>query len=128
MRAADAFAFVTPEYNHSPSPALVNALDYLSSEWHYKPAAFVSYGGVSGGLRAAQMTRLIVVGLRMMPIPENISIQHYAQYLDEEKTFTPPAQIVASVEPMLDELHKWAESLKALRTRPSASCGPGGPR
>lgn len=120
VRVADAFVFVMPEYNHSPSPALVNALDYLSKEWSYKPAAFVSYGGISGGLRAVQMTKLIVVGLKMMPILESVSIQHYAQYLDGERNFTPPASVVASVTPMLDELYRWAESLKALRAQHNA--------
>ena len=46
---ADAFVIVTPEYNHGPPPALVNALAVLSREWAYKPVGFVSYGSVSGG-------------------------------------------------------------------------------
>src|SRR4051794_37691276 len=46
---ADAFVFVTPEYNHATPPSLVNAIDYLVHEWAYKPVGFVSYGGVSGG-------------------------------------------------------------------------------
>ena len=45
---ADAYVFVTPEYNFGPPPALINALDYVYLEWNYKPAGFVSYGGVSG--------------------------------------------------------------------------------
>ena len=48
--------FVTPEYNYGPTPALLNALDYVYKEWNYKPAAFVSYGGISGGIRAVQVT------------------------------------------------------------------------
>ncbi len=50
------YVLVTPEYNYGPTPALVNALDYVYHEWGYKPAAFVSYGGVSGGLRGVQAT------------------------------------------------------------------------
>src|ERR1051325_256103 len=53
----DAFIFVTPEYNFGSPPSLINALDYLHSEWIYRPVAFVSYGGVSGGLRSVQMTK-----------------------------------------------------------------------
>ena len=53
---ADAFVFVTPEYNFSAPPSLSNAIDYLVHEWAYKPVGFVSYGGVSGGLRSVQMT------------------------------------------------------------------------
>ena len=52
VQRADAFVFVTPEYNFSMPPSLVNAVDYLVHEWNYKPVGFVSYGGVSGGLRA----------------------------------------------------------------------------
>ena len=48
--AADAYVLVMPEYNFSVAPALANALDYVFSEWACKPAGFVSYGGVSGGL------------------------------------------------------------------------------
>jgi len=47
----DAFVLVTPEYNHSPSAALKNALDYLYAEWNDKAVAFVSYG-IDGGIRA----------------------------------------------------------------------------
>src|SRR5947209_7654159 len=50
--SADAFVFVTPEYNFSFNAVLKNALDYLHWEWQYKPAGFVSYGGVSAGTRA----------------------------------------------------------------------------
>ena len=52
--SADAYVFVMPEYNYSPTPALVNALDYVYKEWNYKPCGIVSYGGASGGLRAAR--------------------------------------------------------------------------
>src|SRR5699024_7105059 len=58
VAAADAYVFVAPEYNYSPTPALVNALDFVYNEWNYKPCGFVSYGGVSGGLRAVQAARL----------------------------------------------------------------------
>ena len=57
VSAADAFVFVTPEYNYGPPPSLLNALNYVYKEWNYKPAAFVSYGGVSGGLRAVQIEK-----------------------------------------------------------------------
>src|SRR5687767_14270132 len=49
---ADAFVFVTPEYNHSFPGTLKNAIDYLHHEWQYKPAGLVSYGGGAGGTRA----------------------------------------------------------------------------
>src|SRR5688572_27661136 len=47
----DAFVFVTPEYNHGPSGALKNAIDFLYREWNNKAAGVVSYGS-AGGTRA----------------------------------------------------------------------------
>ena len=67
VNAADAFAFVMPEYNFSPPPSFVNAIDYLLWEWQYKPAMFVTYAGVSGGTRSAQAARLQVTTVKMMP-------------------------------------------------------------
>jgi NAD(P)H-dependent FMN reductase len=72
VEQADAFVFVTPEYNFSTPPSLVNALDYLVVEWAYKPVGFVSYGGVSAGLRSVQMTKLLVTALKMMPMAEAV--------------------------------------------------------
>src|SRR5262245_59179168 len=63
VSAIDAFVIVTPEYNFSSPPALVNALDHLYKEWNYKAAAFVSYGGISGGLRSVQSTRQLLTAL-----------------------------------------------------------------
>lgn len=117
VNAADAFVFVTPEYNYGPPPSLLNALNYLYLEWNYKPAGLVSYGGVSGGLRAAQLEKQTLTALKMMPIPEGVGVPNVAQLLDQDKNFTPNDLIKASVAPMLDELHRWAEALKPLRRK-----------
>lgn len=53
MARFDGYIFVTAEYNHSVTGVLKNALDYLYSEVHHKPATFVGYGGV-GGARAVE--------------------------------------------------------------------------
>ncbi len=58
--SADAFIFVTAEYNHGYPASLKNALDFLFREWHYKPAAFVSYGGIAGGTRSVQQLKQVV--------------------------------------------------------------------
>src|SRR6266403_2398972 len=55
----DGFVFVTPEYNHSTSGALKNAIDFLFREWHDKAAAFVGYGSV-GGARAVEQVRMVM--------------------------------------------------------------------
>ena len=116
VQAADAFVFVTPEYNFNMPPALLNALDFLSKEWNYKPAGFVSYGGVSGGsaLRADEQAGRCCAeddahGRKASQFPV------LPRHLDEDKNFTPNDLIVASVKPMLDELHRWAEALKPMR-------------
>jgi NAD(P)H-dependent FMN reductase len=57
VEAADAFVFVTPEYNHGFNAPLKNAIDYLHDEWRHKPVGFVSYGGVAAGTRAVQMLK-----------------------------------------------------------------------
>jgi NAD(P)H-dependent FMN reductase len=113
--AADAFVFVTPEYNHSPAPSFVNALDFVYAEWSYKPAAFVSYGGVSGGLRAVQAAKPLVAGLKMMPILEAVTIPSVSQHLDAEKRFTATEIHEKSARTMLDELARWAQALKPMR-------------
>src|SRR5688572_15446639 len=54
LSAADAFVVVTPEYNHSYPAALKHAVDFGKDQWKRKVVGFVSYGGVSGGLRAVE--------------------------------------------------------------------------
>jgi len=113
--AADAFAFVTPEYNYFAPPSLVNALTYLAAEWAYKPVGLVSYGGVSAGLRAAQSEKLVMTTLKMMPLPEGVAIPMVGTLIDKEGVFRANDLVDASAKSMLDELHRWAGALKPLR-------------
>jgi NAD(P)H-dependent FMN reductase len=115
IAGSDAFVFVTPEYNYFAPPALVNAITYLSQEWAYKPAALVSYGGVSGGLRAAQSEKLLLTSLRIMPIPEAVGIQMVNNHIGEDGVFRPTEQMISGGKTMLQELHRWAEALKPMR-------------
>ena len=111
---SDALVFVTPEYNFSASPPLLNALDYLFHEWHYKPLAFVSYGGVSGGMRSVQMTKMIATSLRMMPLPEAVTITAFPQHI-EAGVFKPTEAHEKAATVMLDELLRWSAALATLR-------------
>jgi NAD(P)H-dependent FMN reductase len=114
--AADAFVFVTPEYNYSAPPSLLNAIDYLLHEWTYKPVGFVSYGGVSAGLRSVQMTKQTVTAVGMVPLKEAVSIPFSAQYVNSETGVFDPGEVqVKAGNTMLDELLKWATALKAMR-------------
>lgn len=113
---ADAFVFVTPEYNHGAPPSLVNALDFLVQEWAYKPVGYVSYGGASGGLRGVQMTMQIVAALRMVSIVEAVAIPFFTQHVEAETgAFDPGAVQEKAAVALLDELHKWAAALKPMR-------------
>jgi NAD(P)H-dependent FMN reductase len=112
--ASDAVVLVMPEYNYAMTAPLKNALDYLYQEWHYKPVGLVSYGGPSGGMRAAQMVKQVVTTLKMMPIPESVAIPFVTQYL-HDGIFEPPEMIQQAAQVMLDELVKWANALEPLR-------------
>jgi NAD(P)H-dependent FMN reductase len=113
--AADAFVFVTPEYNHGSPPGLVNAIDYLHREWAYKPAGFVSYGGISGGTRSVQMTKLILTTLKVVPMFENVTLPFITRDLTPEGEFKNTAHHDEAARVMLDELHRWAEALRTMR-------------
>jgi len=116
VERADAFVFVTPEYNFSTPPSLVNALDYLMHEWAYKPVGFVSYGGVSGGTRSAQMTKQIVTALEMVPLARAVSIPFFSKFIDPETgVFTPEETQDKAADALLGELARWAEALRVLR-------------
>jgi NAD(P)H-dependent FMN reductase len=115
VEAADAFVFVIPEYNYGMPPAMLNALDYLYHEWNYKAAALVSYGGVSAGTRAAQMCKQVLTTLRMMPIPEAVSIPFFTKAMDENGRFDPGETQQAPAAKMLDELLRWTNALQTLR-------------
>ena len=113
--AADAFVFVAPEYNYFVAPAIVNAIDYLLHEWRYKPAAIFSYGGVSGGLRAAQSLKPLLTSVGVMPIPEGVALPAYAKLLDQNRAYHPSEQVLGGAKTMLDELFRWSEALRTLR-------------
>lgn len=117
--AADAFVFVTPEYNFGMAPALLNALDYLSVEWAYKPGAIISYGGASGGMRSAQMTKQMLPSLRMVPIVESVAIHFFKNFMDAEGRFVGDETQQKTATAMLDELFRMADALTPLRRPPS---------
>ena len=116
VESADAFVFVTPEYNFATPPSLLNALDCVFHEWAYKAAGFVSYGGVSGGMRSVQMTKQVLTVLKVMPIPESVTIPMFMTFMDKETgEFRPNELVDKSAGVLLDELHRWASALLPMR-------------
>lgn len=61
----DGYIFVVPEYNHSISAVLKNALDQAYNEWNRKPFTAIGYGG-TGAARAIEHLRLIGIELQMV--------------------------------------------------------------
>lgn len=115
VAAADAYVFVLPEYNYFPPPSFVNALDYVYVEWNYKPCGFVSYGGISGGLRSTQMAKQLAITLKLVPMVEGVTIPMVAQSLDADRKYQPNEHVEPAGKVMLDELAKWALALRAMR-------------
>ncbi|MEU4549283.1 NADPH-dependent FMN reductase [Nonomuraea dietziae] len=109
----DAYVFVTPEYNHSISGALKNAIDFLYAEWNDKAAAFVSYGS-AGGVRAVEHLRLIMGELGVADVRAQVSLSLAADF-ENFSVLRPAAGREAGVTAMLDQLVAWAGAMKALR-------------
>ena len=116
---ADGYIIVTPEYNHSFSAVLKNALDHGYYEWNNKPVAFVSYAGVTvGGARAVEQLRLVVIELQMAPIREAIHIGGVRQVFDDQGQMAVDAydqRLLA----LFRQLRWWGDALKAARERAS---------
>ena len=109
----DGFVFVTPEYNHSTSGALKNAIDFIYREWNDKAAGFVSYG-VNGGTRAVEHLRLIVGELQIADVRAQLSLS-FATDFEGYKTFTPAPQQAAALAVVLDQVESWSAALQPVR-------------
>lgn len=111
---SDAFIFVLPEYNHTPPPSFVNAVDYLYKEWNYKPAGFVSYGGISGGIRSTEIAKHILNTLEMVPIKQQVMIPMVSSHI-EDGTFVPTDIHEQSAQTLLETMARWSKALKTMR-------------
>ncbi|RZU75404.1 NAD(P)H-dependent FMN reductase [Micromonospora kangleipakensis] len=109
----DGYVFVTPEYNHSTSGALKNAIDFLYAEWNNKAAGFVSYGSV-GGTRAVEHLRLVVAELQMADVRAQVALSLFTDF-ENFSVFKPGAHQVDAVNTMLDQLGAWSGALATLR-------------
>lgn len=111
---ADAFIFVTAEYNYGIPAPLKNAIDYLFHEWKYKPVGFVGYGGVAGGTRAIQQLKQVCSALRMFPF-DGVFLPFYSNQLDENGTFLANERNEQSLQDLFAELRHLGNGMKALR-------------
>jgi NAD(P)H-dependent FMN reductase len=113
--SADAYIFVTPEYNYGYPASLKNAIDFLHNEWGYKPVAFVSYGGIAAGTRSVQMMKQVVTTLKMVPLTESVNIPFFSKFIDENGTFNATEEVEKSADAMMKELVFWGKGLKVMR-------------
>ena len=109
----DAFIFVTPEYNHSTSGALKNALDFIYKEWNNKAAGFVSYGS-AGGTRAVEQLRLIMGELQIADVRAQVMLSLFTDF-ENFSVFKPAARHEDSVNTMLEQVITWGKALKTIR-------------
>ena len=109
----DGFIFVTPEYNHSTSGALKNALDFVYGEWNNKAAGLVSYGA-AGGTRAAEHLRLILGELQVADVRQQVSFSLVTDF-ENYTAFKPAAYHAAMLTTQLDQLVPWAGALRVVR-------------
>lgn len=114
IESSDAFAFVMPEYNHSLVAPLSNAIDYLSQEWMYKPAAIVCYGGISGGQRAAQELRTRLVALSVVSMPGLVALPSFTDHI-RDGVFEGYELANGAAKDSLDAMAKWYPALRTLR-------------
>lgn len=110
----DGYIFVTPEYNHSTSGVLKNAIDYLNAEWNNKAAAFVSYGFSSSGTRAVEHLRLVVGELQMADVQRQVAISIPLDFENYE-TFRSNDQLEANLGGLFDQLLLWSGAMQSVR-------------
>lgn len=122
LAAADAFLVVTPEYNHSYPAALKNAVDWHREEWQAKPVGFVSYGGLSGGLRAVEHLRTVFAELHAVTIRDTVSFHGAGARFHSDGRPRDPDGCEPALKTLLDHLTWWAHALHAARhARPYGS-------
>ena len=109
----DAFIFVTPEYNHSTSGALKNALDFLYREWNNKAAGFVSYGS-AGGARAVECLRLIMAELQIADVRAQVMFSLFTDFKNFSE-FAPDPRHEAELNAMLKQLVAWGAAMQSVR-------------
>lgn len=111
----DAYIFVTPEYNHSTSGVLKNAIDYLYKEWNNKAAGFVSYGAGASGTRAVEHLRLIMAELKIADVRSQVALSLFTDF--ENFSVFKPAEVQATtLNTVIDEVVAWGTAMKTLRS------------
>jgi NAD(P)H-dependent FMN reductase len=115
----DGFVIVTPEYNHSTSGVLKNAIDFLYAEWNNKAVGFVSYGA-AGGARAAEHLRLVAGELQMADVRQQVVLSLITEF-ENFSVFKPGDYNLEALTTMIDQVVAWSTALAPLRAAVAVS-------
>ncbi|MCX4557817.1 NAD(P)H-dependent oxidoreductase [Streptomyces phaeochromogenes] len=116
LAAADAFVVLTPEYNHSFPASLKTLIDWHFHEWRAKPVAFVSYGGLSGGLRAVEQLRQVFAELHAVTVRDTVSFHNAGASFDDQGRHKDPTAPDTAAKVMLDQLAWWGLALREAKS------------
>ncbi|MFC4030686.1 NADPH-dependent FMN reductase [Streptomyces polygonati] len=111
----DGYIMVTPEYNHSTSGVLKNAIDFLNAEWNNKAVGFVGYGAL-GGARAVEHLRLIAGELQMADVRAQVALSLYTDF-ENFSVFKPSDIQRDALTTTLDQVVAWSAALAPLRAK-----------
>lgn len=115
IEEADAFIFVTAEYDYNYPAPLRNAIEYLAQEWAFKAAGIVSYGGVSAGTRAANSLKADLATMSVVPLTQGVNFPFFAQFMNDKGGFVPNENSHKAAETMLHELVRWTKGLQVVK-------------
>lgn len=115
IEEADAFVFVTAEYDYNYPAPLRNALEYLFHEWAYKAAGIVSYGGVSAGTRAANSLKADLSTFKIVPLYEAVNFPFFQQNINEHDKFIANEISHKAANTMLKEIVRWTKGLRLIK-------------
>jgi NAD(P)H-dependent FMN reductase len=108
---SDASIWQSPEYNHSFTSAVKNAIDYVDEELRRKPVAVAGLGGLSGGTRAIEQLKLVLIELHALPIRDSVAFTDARRLFDAEGALQRP-EFTARIDLMVRELVWYARVLK----------------
>ncbi|MDA2809097.1 NAD(P)H-dependent oxidoreductase [Nocardiopsis sp. RSe5-2] len=115
LAAADGFVVVTPEYNHSFPASLKHFIDWFMAEWQAKPVGLVSYGGLSGGLRAVEALRTVFAEVHAVTVRETVSFHQARERFGADGRPLEPDGCEQAAKLLLDQLTWWALALREAK-------------